>query len=173
MMEASATSSNRAALLAIASRTDSISVGELAMTRRTSEVALCCSSASFSLCSSSAILSAALMAGRLRPSFAALRRFNVLGRCGLTALSPVLSGRLIASPEVREKPSYQPAGVLRKGLHETNPCPLWVINGHLHCNKPCRLTPESGHPTDFYKPSTMNARDFVALILMAVISFVF
>ena len=54
------------------------SVGELAMTRRTSEVALCCSSASFSLCSSSAILSAASIVGGLEPTFAALRRFNVM-----------------------------------------------------------------------------------------------
>ena len=47
-------------------------------TRRTSEVADCCSSASFSLCSSSAILSAASIVGGLRPTFAALRRFNVM-----------------------------------------------------------------------------------------------
>ena len=57
------------------------------------------------------------------------------------------------------------------------------------CPRYVRFTPESGHcavcwmsgkghkgtfqETVLYNPSTMNARDFVALIRMAVISFVF
>ena len=57
------------------------------------------------------------------------------------------------------------------------------------CPRYVRFTPESGHSrfvglsgkghkgtfqeTVLYNPSTMNARDFVALIRMAVISFVF
>ena len=51
-------------------------------------------------------------------------------------------------------------------------CPLWVISGHLR-----GLVGLSGKGTSLekvlYNPSTMNARDFVDLIRMAVISFVF
>ena len=48
-------------------------------------------------------------------------------------------------------------------------------SGHMRCNSVCPLCAKSGHfqETVLYNPSTMNARDFVALIRMAVISFVF
>ena len=71
----------RVALSNMASNTGFNSPGELEMTPRTSDVAVCCSRASFSLCSSSAILSVVSTAGGSRPTFDALRRFNVLGRC--------------------------------------------------------------------------------------------
>src|SRR4029453_13140884 len=82
--------------------------GEPLITFRISEVAVCCSSASFSLCSSSAIFpaSAAEGLGRLT-AFGGLGRFNVLGRCIFPALLPALSRRLIASREAQDKASYR------------------------------------------------------------------
>ena len=73
------------------------------MTLSTSDVAVCCSSASFSLRSSSSIFSLASAAGGLRPTFSALRCFNVLRRCVFAALPPALSRRLIASPEAQDR----------------------------------------------------------------------
>ena len=60
-----------------------------------------CSRASFNSRASCAALVSLLAARELRPraAFGASRRFNVFGRCVFAALPPVLSRRLIASPE--------------------------------------------------------------------------
>ena len=81
--------------------------GELEITFSTSELAACCSSASFSLCSSSAILFAvstpedlrgrAIFAVVGRPTFRRLRVF--------AALPTGLLRRLITSPEAQDSPS--------------------------------------------------------------------
>ena len=104
----------RTAFSSIALNTGSKWPGELLITFRISEVAVCCSSASFSLCSSSAIFSSAV--GGLRPTFGALRRFNVLRRCVSAALPPTLSRGLIASPEAQDKASYWLNLARRKGV---------------------------------------------------------
>ena len=64
-----------------------------------------CSRASFNSRASCAALVSLLAARELRPraAFGASRRFNVLGRCVFAALPPVLSRRLIASPEAQDK----------------------------------------------------------------------
>jgi hypothetical protein len=49
-------------------------------------------------------------------------------------------------------------------------CPLWVKSRHCLSGKGQKRTLQE---TALYNPSIMNARDFVALIRMAVISFVF
>ena len=79
------------------------------MTFSTSEVAVCCSSASFSSRVRALICSCGPAAERLRRCavFGALWRCNVLGRCVFPSLLPVLLRRLIASPEAQDKASYR------------------------------------------------------------------
>src|SRR5690348_17205 len=48
------------------------------------------------------------------------------------------SRRLIAAPDVQDKTSYRLKATLGKGAR----CPLWVISGHLHCNRSCPLYPQ-------------------------------
>ena len=75
------------------------------MTFSTSEVAVCCSSASFSSRVRALICSCGPAAEKLRRRavFGALWRFNVLGRCVFPSFPPVLLRRLIASPEAQDK----------------------------------------------------------------------
>ena len=77
------------------------------MTCSTSDVAASCSSASSRSRVSRATFVSLPGARELRrrAAFGALRRFNVLGRCAFAALPPVLSRRLIASPEAQDKAS--------------------------------------------------------------------
>jgi hypothetical protein len=88
-------------LSAIMSNTGWTSFGERLMTLSTSAVATCCSRASFSSRASRAAFVSLLAAPvlRRRTPFGALRCVNFMRRCGLTALPPVLSRRLIASLE--------------------------------------------------------------------------
>src|SRR5262249_39548579 len=94
--------------LALASKdsnTGASSPDELEMTFSTSEVAVCCSSASFSSRARALICSCGPAAEKLQRGavFGALWRFNVLGRCVFPSLPPVLSRRLIPSPEAQEQ----------------------------------------------------------------------
>jgi hypothetical protein len=104
-MSASATSSSRATLSAIAASVKAVSVGESETARNISDVALCWSSASSRSRVSSAIFlfRPALTEPRPRVTYSALRRLKVLWRCVLTALLPVLPRRLIASPEPQDR----------------------------------------------------------------------
>lgn len=107
----------RVAFSRMASNAASKSPGELAIMRRTSAVAACCSSASSRSCVRRAIVSLALATEGLRPraTLDALRPPNVLRRCVLPALPPVLLRRLIASPEALDEASYRVKRVDRKG----------------------------------------------------------
>jgi hypothetical protein len=83
-----------------------MSPGELEIIFKTSDVAVCCSSASSRSRMSSAIVSVVSTTEELRrrATFAELRRFNILWRRVFVAL-PALSRRLITAPEAQDEPS--------------------------------------------------------------------
>ena len=90
----------RKAFASIASKTGSISPGDELMILSTSEVAVCCSRASFSS-RLSRVTSVSLPAAtglRARVAFGALGRADILRRCRLATLRLGLTRRLIRFP---------------------------------------------------------------------------
>jgi hypothetical protein len=89
------------------------------ITVSTSAVAACCSSASLRSRVSRATFVSLPAAGERRPrvAFGA----NVLRRCVLASLPPILERRLNCSPEARERSSYQLKVAFRKGLGVRRP----------------------------------------------------
>src|SRR5262249_2683039 len=107
----------RVAFASMASKTGPSSPGELEMTFKTSDVAVCCSCASFSSRVRALICSCGPAAENLRRRavLGVFWRFNVLGRCVLPSLLPVLLRRLIASPEAQDRASYRQNSTLKGG----------------------------------------------------------
>src|SRR5262249_53249960 len=89
------------------------------ITVSTSAVAACCSSASLRSRVSRATFVSLPAAGERRPrvAFGA----NVLRRCVLASLPPILERRFNCSPEARERSSYQLKVAFRKGLGVRRP----------------------------------------------------
>src|SRR5215471_14861302 len=141
----------RVAFSNIALKTGSSSPGELEMTFNTSDVAVCCSSAS----SRSRVRRATFVSlsgakeRRPRPDFGALRRVNVLRRCALTALPP-LRYRLIVPPRLGQEDRSNSYVHFGRGGNNVKGCPLWVISGHMRRKTACPLYPRKRHKIATY-----------------------
>ena len=109
----------RVAFASIVWKTGSSSLGVVEITRSTSDVAVCRSSASCNSLVSRAISVSWSAAGEPRRSvvFRSLRRFSVAGprRCALAGLPPALERRFIAFTWARDMASYRLGPTLRKG----------------------------------------------------------
>src|SRR6516164_206280 len=137
-------SHTRAAFSLTVSRTTSILVGELLITRSTSAIAVCCSNAASS--SRVSRLASVFLAKGSEPRrwtvFGTLRCLNVFRRCVFATFPPVFPGRPIVSPEAQDRASYRLKLVPWKGWYHVCSCPLWAKCGHVWHKKSCPLYPQ-------------------------------
>src|SRR5262249_21155978 len=114
----------RVAFSNIVLKTGSSLPGDLEMPFSPSDVAFCCSRASFnarvSLSTSVSLPAARMSPGRV--PFGALRCADVLRRCALPALRLALTRGLIARPEAKDRRSYPFKPALKEA--ELPQCPL-------------------------------------------------
>jgi hypothetical protein len=131
-------SHKRAAFSLTISRTASILVGELLITRSTSAIAICCSNAaSSSRVSRLASVFLAKGSETRWTVFGTLRCPNVLRRCVFATFPRVFPRRLIVAPEAWMGDRSNSHVCSGRGR-----CPLWVISRHTQCNVACPLYPQ-------------------------------